>query len=76
MSETPEAARRLVLDLVRPRVEAGRCPHCGELLQGCRLDLGSVEPDQIEVSVMCPGCGADTVLRLRPAADGGSASIG
>lgn len=75
MSETPDAARRLVLDLVRPQVEAGRCPECGYALEGCRLELGSVEPDHIEVSATCPGCGGGTVLRLRPATDGGAASI-
>jgi uncharacterized protein with PIN domain len=75
MSETPDAARRLVLDLVRPQVEAGRCPECGGPLEGCRLDLRSVEPDRIEVAASCPGCGGDTVLRLRPATDGGAASI-
>lgn len=75
MSETPEAARRLLLDLVRPQVEAGRCPNCGGRLAGCRLDLGSVEPDRIEVAATCPGCGGDTVLRLRPAPEGGTASI-
>ena len=75
MSETPEPARRLVLDLVRPQVEAGRCPDCGGQLEGCRLDLGSVEPDRIEVAVRCPDCGTQTVLRLRPAADGGAPSI-
>lgn len=76
MSEPPEAARRLVLDVVRPQVEAGRCPHCGSAMEGCGLGLGSVEPDRIQVAARCPGCGAETVLRLRPAADGGTASIG
>lgn len=75
MSETPEAARRLVLDLVRPQVEAGTCPRCGSTLEGCRLELAGVEPDRVEVAMRCPGCHAETVLRLRPAADGGAASI-
>lgn len=75
MSETPDAARRLVLDLVRPQVEAGRCPDCGGPLEGCRLDLGSVEPDRIEVAATCPGCRHQTLLRLRPSTDGGAASV-
>lgn len=75
MSEAPDAARRLVLELVRPQVEAGRCPQCGGALDGCRLDLGDVEPERIEVSAICPGCGAATALRLQPAGDGGTPSI-
>lgn len=76
MTEPPEAARRLVLELVRPRVEAGACGSCGATLQDCGLDLGAVEPDRIEVVATCRGCGARTELRLRPATEGGAASIG
>jgi len=75
MSGTPDSARRLVLDLVRPQVEAGRCPGCGSGLEGCGLDLSRIEPDRIEVAVRCPGCGAEAALRLQPASDGGVASI-
>ena len=75
MSETPEAARRLVLDLVRPQVERGSCPRCGASLGACRLDLVEVEPDRIVVAATCPGCDTQTQLQLRPAADGGAASI-
>ncbi|MBO0702231.1 MAG: hypothetical protein J2P38_04810 [Candidatus Dormibacteraeota bacterium] len=75
MSEVPHTARKLVLDLVRPQVEGGACPRCGASLEGCRLDLGSVEPERIDVVATCPGCGGEVALRLRPAADGGAASV-
>jgi predicted RNA-binding Zn-ribbon protein involved in translation (DUF1610 family) len=75
MSDPPDAARRLVLELVRQQVEAGICPRCGAALEGCRLALGEVDPDRIDVSVGCPRCGTETALRLRPAADGGAASV-
>jgi hypothetical protein len=75
MSRTPDAVRRLVLDLVRPQVEAGRCSSCDGPPGGCEVDLGSVDPDLIEVAATCTGCGGDTVLRLRPVTGGGAASL-
>lgn len=75
MSESPGTARELVLELVKPQVEAGRCPRCDASLEGCRLATASVEPDRIDVVATCPGCGAETAFRLRPSADGGAASI-
>lgn len=75
MSEPPEAARRLVLELVRPQVEAGSCPGCGARLSGGGLEVEEVQPDRIDVTATCPECGRRTELRLRPAADGGSASV-
>ncbi len=76
MSGTPDAVRRLVLDLVRPQVETGRCSSCGGSPGGCEVDLGSVAPDLIEVAATCTGCGGDTVLRLRPVTGGGADSLG
>lgn len=75
MSENRKAARQLVLDLVRPQVEAGSCAGCGAALGGCRLEFEGAQPDRIQVAATCRACGARTQLQLRPLADGGTASI-
>lgn len=75
MNEPPTAAMELLLDLVRPQIEAGTCAHCGAEMRGCRIGLDVVEPDRIEATATCGGCGATRALLLRPSSDGGAASV-
>ncbi|MGH7912660.1 MAG: hypothetical protein ACREQM_16510 [Candidatus Dormibacteraceae bacterium] len=75
MTRPPEEAASLMLDLVRPEIEAGRCPRCGEELEACGLAVQAVEPDRIAVAVTCASCSATLTLTMRPTEQGGAASV-
>lgn len=73
---TPEdAAKDLVLDLVRTEVSEQPCSSCGRTLEGCRLSVDVVELDRISIEVTCAACERVTHLEVGPSADGGAASI-
>lgn len=71
----PDAARELLLQVVRPEAERRPCPACGRALEGCELTVDTMELDRIVVRVTCAGCGGQTDLHVSPSEDGGTASI-
>lgn len=70
-----DAARDLVVGLVRTEVEAQPCPECGRTLEDCTLRVDAMELDRIVIEVTCSACDRVTHLEVAPSADGGAASI-
>jgi uncharacterized Zn finger protein len=71
----PDAARDLLLQVVRTEAEERPCPACGRALDGCELIVDTMELDRIVVQVTCAVCGGVTQLHVTPSEDGGTASI-
>lgn len=71
----PDAARDLVLGLVRTEVEEQPCPACGRALEDSTLRVETVELDRIVIEVTCAACDRVTHLEVGPSVDGGAASI-
>lgn len=71
----PDAARDLLLQVVRAEAERRPCPACGRTLEGCELMVDTMELDRIVVQVTCAGCGGGTRLHVGPSEDGGTASV-
>ena len=71
----PDAAKDLVLQLVRLQTEALTCPSCQHRLMACRLGLRAVAVDRLEVEVACALCSDAFTLTVTPSAGEGTASI-
>jgi hypothetical protein len=71
----PDAAKDLVLQLVRLQTEARTCPCCQRRLTGCRLGLLAVAVDRLVVEVACALCSDAFTLTVTPSAGEGTVSI-